>query len=353
MSIASGMMSSAQGRASAKEANKTNRDSAKETNALNLRMFRETRGSKGSAVLPLYLKTKGGQLFEKQLGADLVDAYDTLAPRSLDEYRGVVGRTDGIRDMALGKVRGMFDGGLEREALDRFEPVREARVAQTRQASIEGLNRTLAQIDAAQAGKGFASDSMGDRMMRLQANLDASGMAAAVDIANIEEERAIRDRYADLAVANVNMPYDMARRELDYFSLPEDAYMDAAINRMEPLNFIKIGAGQAYRQDRLPEQVPLSSGLGIAAQGMAGVGNMALNYYLNNKAATNYQNMAAQNMARQNAQTYQSWETPNTSGWGTANQIGGLINGGGGGGGGGSGLIDAGQGWGGNYSNFV
>src|SRR5882672_8866366 len=70
------------------------RKSQKQTNAQNLQMFNESRGSTGSAVLPLYLKNPDGSLFESSLGKDLISGYnDTSVP--LSTFSGATARLAG------------------------------------------------------------------------------------------------------------------------------------------------------------------------------------------------------------------------------------------------------------------
>jgi hypothetical protein len=297
MSVISGTLGAILGAQAQERAADKNAQNVRKTNELNYRMFRESRGEGGSAVLPLYLRTKGGQLFESKLGEDTVAAYEALTPRSVTDYRARVSAVDPLRRSALSAVSGIFDGTAEAEAMERFKPVAAARKGVARQAAMESLARTMAEIQAANAASGTGGDSMAKRLLEFEANKGMARDTAAAELMNLEEERAIGDQFAALRLQNASLPYELARQELAFFQAPDQAFLEAVLRQQEPLRLLYLGPGSAFRNEQLPMEQPQASAWQLLAQSGAATGNMALNYFLSRNLANQWAKSAAQSAA--------------------------------------------------------
>lgn len=252
-------------------------------------MFQESRGSGGSAVLPLYLRTKSGDLFEKQAGSDLIDAYDSTAvPKS--SFDSVGQRFGPMADQAQQTAAGIFNGGVQKQMEDNAAPVQKARVSFSRQSAMDALNKTLGEINAAQAGQGYSGDSLGSRMLTFNANKGASDAVSAANLQNLEENRGIADAALNLRLSNLNLPNQEEQAAMQTITLPDQAYLSDVSSRLQPMTFLRIGGSQPFQNQNLPMVPTQSSALQLMAQGNAGVGNAALSYWLNKQNAQNYAN---------------------------------------------------------------
>lgn len=281
--IASGIM----GANAASDAADAQRQSTRDTNQLNYDMFRQSRGSDGSAVLPLYLQSQDGGLFERQLGSDLVGAYDMTAPDRAafesvwNSYKPMV---SGARRTAAG----IFNGDVGNEMMANFQPVKKARVAMTRQAAMDALSKTLDEIGQMQAGRGFSGDSLGNRMVRFKANESAANAMAGANLSNLEQEKAIRDAALNLRLSNLDLPFSMAGKEMDFSNSANNAYLDAIQRRMVPFNFLRIGQGPAFQYQPLNYSATPSAGQ-VALQGFGQLGGTAANYFAGQQQQKSWQ----------------------------------------------------------------
>lgn len=285
MSGISSWVAGDQEKQASEEASHSNRVNTLRTNRLNRAMYDESRGLKGNAVLPLYLKTaEGGSFEDEMIGRDLMAAWNSTG-RTMAEYEVAARRLRPLQDQATAAGGGIFNGAARDKALANFEPVKTGRVAFSRQAAIESANKELAKIEANQARNG-TRDSMGARLMKLNAGRAAAVFAGSAGIQNLEEERAIRDRYdIELPLQSLDLPYAMAQRELATLQLPQDAYLDSIGRRLQPFNFMRIGAAAPFEYKPMPMVSSSPSGAQLAAQGMAAASGTALNYYLKQRQA--------------------------------------------------------------------
>ena len=270
-----------------KDAASKQRKSQRETNQMNYDMFRESRGEGGSAVLPLYLQSKDGGLFEKQLGEDLVGAYDMTAPdRAMFDAvsRSYQPMVSSARDTAAG----IFNGGTERQLLDNFAPVAKARVKFKRQSALDSLHKTLGEINAVQAGRGFTGDSLGRRMLSYKANAGAADAIAGANLQNLEQEKAIKDAALQLKLQNLDLPFSMAGKEMEFSNIGNTAYLDAISKRMVPFNFLRIGQSQPFQYQPLTYSANPSAA-GVALQGLGQAGGTAANYFMQQKQNQEWQ----------------------------------------------------------------
>lgn len=274
---------------SSDKASKQNRNAQKYAADLNYQQFRESRGDGGSAVLPLYLKSASGGLFEKALGQDLTDAYDVYHqdPTAVADYQTRVDAFNPAIAGARKTTNDIFDGGLENRLVTNFKPVASARVKFKRASAIDALNKTLQEINAVQSGRGYSGDSMGNRLLQFQARKSAGDEVAGANIQNAEEERAIRDMALQVQLQNLGLPYQQARNDLELFRLPQDNYIAELLKEQQPFNFLRIGVGQPPAVQPLRYEANPSTGQ-LAAQGIGQLSGAALNYYMQQKQQQDY-----------------------------------------------------------------
>lgn len=269
MSIVSGTYAA---KAQAK-GNKLTRKSAKETNSTNLALFREGRGSKGSALFPTYAKP-----FEKDFYNSVSEGFKAPA-RNIGEFRDASAGFRSSQDAANATAAGIFDGSMTNKLLANAKPVQEARVGYRRQASIDALNKSLSEITAAQANRGFVGDSSAAQALKFNAQKTAADEVAAENLRNIEEIRAIRDRGdVEMPLASLDLPGRMAANEMAMISAPDNAYTDALSRRLALTNALRIGPG-SFQTQQLPAY---NGGMGVGGAIASGAGQIA-SAYLNYK----------------------------------------------------------------------
>lgn len=261
----------------AEDAARRDRADRNATNELNYRMFREGRGSAGSAILPLYA-TRGGRPVEPELFGDALDIYDATQP--LDavtqraRYEGVMAELAPAEAAATTAVTRMFDGGMEADLNRAVGPVQQARTdAAESQAksAIEALADTVAEIKAINAKRGFSGDSFGEQMVKFSARRNANTQAAAArssaNLANATETGNIATGAIKAKLDNVGLPFQLQRQKIAAIDLPNDALVDSQIRRQRVFSPFVIGPGQ-FRYDPMPPNVPRTSTGAIVGQGI-------------------------------------------------------------------------------------
>lgn len=261
--------------------NALNTKAAKEAADLNYQHWQESRGSQGSAILPLYAKA-----LEGKISGDMTDMWN--APRtSVADYRSEMGKTAGARDSARSAVGDIFNGNWQSKMMADFAPVKAARTSLTRQSAMDALSKTLGEIGNAQSAKGYEGDSMANRMLSFQANRGMGDALASANFQNLMEERGIKDQAINNQITYANLPFQMATNDISAMRLPEDTYMDQFSRRLAPLSFLKIGgtqpyAVQPYTQNSMPTVTPVAGqdqvmwqGLSNMAGGLQSIGNQS------------------------------------------------------------------------------
>jgi hypothetical protein len=275
-------------------------NSQNNANATNLQEFEESRGSTGSAVLPLYLTGAGGQQFEGQMGEGAVGAYNESGV-PLSTFQTAVAPLAGAETKANQFTNDIFTGGVTNKLLDQARPVQQARLSSAKESAMTALNRTLDAIDAAQSGKGFSGDSFGNRNLRMNANLQAGDTISAANLANLAESQQIRN-YGDVTLPsqNLSLPVTMAQQDETMTFLPQANFLNSQVSRQQPFNFFRIGPGTPPAVQPLPTAPPTLSLSGAIGQGVGALGSAALNYYLNRQLQ---QQQSAQNASTSAAAT--------------------------------------------------
>lgn len=239
-----------------KDAASSAKKAQKEANDLNYKQFQEGRGSKGSAVLPLYLKTPDGGMFEEKMGKDIMAAYEEGGNIKMGDFGSTVAGLQPAQTRAQQTVNDIFGGGITQKLLSNTAPERQARTAAASTSSMEALNRTLANINATQAGRGYSGDSYASRLLQLQAQQATGQAQAQAQAQNLKEIGDIRN-YGDvtLPMQNLQQPMAMARQAGQFQMLPSDLYYQMLGQRMQPLNMVKLNAG-TFQYQPLPTAPP-------------------------------------------------------------------------------------------------
>jgi hypothetical protein len=271
----------------AEDAASKNQSNVNRTNKLNYQMFRQSRGEGGSAVLPLYLRGQDGGLFENELGQDTVNDY-AKSRASTPDFQAVSDQYKPTVDAARKTAAGIFNGDVTNERLGNAAPVQKARLAFSRQASIDALHKTLGEIEATNAGRGFTGDTSGDAALKFQANRSAGDAVSAANLQNLGETQSIKDAGLNLELSNLNLPFQMSNAEMAFSAAPHDAYIDSVMKGMQPLSFLRIGGSQPFQYQNGP-MVGNTGMWGAASNGANLAGGSALNSWLKQRSANNYQ----------------------------------------------------------------
>lgn len=235
------------------KAQKENERRAALDRADELARYRESRGSTGSAILPLYFGENDAS-FEKELAGDIRGMYDATGAlagsptQQLSRYADIVSRARPAMDSNLALVNDLGSGQLLRDQLGEAEPVFAARTALAgtqRSGALEALQKTLGEIKAIQSRKGFSGDSFGGNLLNLAARREAArtgSMAeAAAGLQNAEQRAAISQGNRAFRLGNTGLPGTIAAQAMALEQTPEAALSQSFENRTAPLNFFRIG----------------------------------------------------------------------------------------------------------------
>ena len=262
-----------------RSANKTadlNAQLVREANATNERLFRESRGSTGSAVLPLYLADQ-----EVSLARRAAEVSNSLfnygggvnnrlneATRYLTRYNPALDAGDKtVMDVATGAA-----GAGRRASL---APVLDARsrLGRSKAASItQSLDETLASIRAQRAHSGFRGNSTFDTNRAIAGTTAArAGAAEAIGAADLENALAshqLGESNLQLQLNSLDMPFTRAQQRLAFNSLPIRTVGEEYSNAMAPLNFFRLPTANPPAQ-QVYQRPNITSGGEIAGAAVA------------------------------------------------------------------------------------
>jgi hypothetical protein len=268
----------------AKRAQKQNREEAR-------RLYRQSRGSTGSAILPLYFGEKQ-KSFEREMARDVMADYrasrasmgsgaDTIA-----RYRGVVDELMPGYDDAQELSNRLLSGELTSERVGYYEPVFKARkegAATSRAAGIQALHETLNEIEAMQARRGFGGDSMTKNLLKANVGRKVASESAAreseANLLNAQDEARLRSMGLDQRLASTSLPYVLSQQGMALEALPEQMLTERTAALQQPLNWFRIGNYVPNIPQRQPipgsTQIWLNTGAEIADT----VADIALSYF--------------------------------------------------------------------------
>lgn len=279
-SVATGVMSADASRHAANQA----KDSQEQANNLNYQQFLQSRGSKGSAVLPTYLTNPAnGQPFEGGvLGSNAVkayqDAYNALPPdQQIAQTKAILAQFQPTILSANQTAQGIFNGDIENQQLGAEAPVataRQAGVTARKEATLESLASTLNDINAIQAGKGYTGDSFGSRLMKGAAMRSAATTnandQAGVNLTTAQEQSGIKLGAINTRLSSLQLPYAMVQNDNALTALPQNTALDQEARRQQLFNFFKIGPGQ-FQYQPLPTQAATINPLGYGTAALSGI----------------------------------------------------------------------------------
>lgn len=325
--LASGILGSKSQKKAAKEQNRL----IEENNRRNEELFRQSRGSEGSAVLPDYFNQPWTQQELDMLppdvlpviasqygvnpglaGADLknqiiqqsaVGLEKTLARNigqnimlqgsAADQLARLQPTQDLLRpaqDAAIKTVGSIFDGSLTQQELANLDPVLQTRLdaADAEAAATENALQTqLNQINASRQESGFGGDSLAKQMLQLNSRTGAaqtkSLSKSAAKFQNALDKLMVQREGISRRLSNLNAPSQGIAAQNAFNMAPSAAVAQNQATAMSPLEFFRI-APQAYQEQGLNAVQgtmgqTLAGGLSAGFTGFAGA--MAANDLLN------------------------------------------------------------------------
>ena len=252
----SSMYGSSQAKKSANKAADTNARSVADTNAANLQMFRDSRGANGSAILPEYLMPYEGRLGTSAARtAEALFNYGGGPEARIRDDESYLRRYNPALEAGDNLVFDLATGQVAQDRRASLDPVLAARstLAKGRASSInDSLDQMLAGIRASRAKSGFRGASTFDLNRMLASTTGARGAAAeAIGGADLENAMAIQgldDSNLQMRLSGLDQPFQRAQQRLAFRNLPFQSAADQSSAAMAPLNYFRIGPGQAPRE---------------------------------------------------------------------------------------------------------
>lgn len=232
------------------------------------------------------------QTEEQALGNNATAAYNAAGDNSpaaqIAQYTALANQFLPAQAQANTAANSIFNGNLQSEELQDYAPVASALqqgVTSQKEASIEGLQQTLNQIKAIQAGQGFSGDSFGTNLMTSNA-IQAANVAQAQNQANVNVQNAgatnaIKTGILNTQLQNLNLPTSMAQSNINLANTAANAMTSQQGQGQQLFNMFRIGTGN-FQYQNLPTVQPTPSLLGIAATAGNAVGANAGSYLATN-----------------------------------------------------------------------
>lgn len=275
---------------SAADANKQNRKIADATNQLNYRMFLESRGSGGHALLPLYFPEGTEEaLANRAMGLVRAsqDAYGT-PEQQLAAYQAIVDSLSPSMQAGDALVNDLFSGALEERQVGNLRPVMEARgkvAGAQKQGIMEALSERLNALraDRARAGYSGGGSSMQRNLLRsatLPALQQAATVGAQADLLNATDEANVRNAAIQTRLENLSLPLTQAANRVQLRNLPATAAGAATQAMFSPLDWFKL-TPQAFQANQGPLVTPVPNTGQIVGAGVSAAASSLGNYYAN------------------------------------------------------------------------
>jgi hypothetical protein len=153
---------------------------------------------------------------------------------------------------------------------------------------MEGLAKTLNTTNANQATKGFVGDSLGANRLRLEANTQMGDRIAATNVQNAGDLRTIQDQDLAQKIASVGLPAQVAANNMAMLRMPGDNFFQQQSAAQGPLNFFRVGTGQPYQYQNLPQVQPIPGAGQLALQGIGQLAGAGANYNMNMNLANKW-----------------------------------------------------------------
>ncbi len=312
-SIAGGLMAGKGAQKAAQISADANLAGTRETNALNERLFNQSRGSEGHAILPNYFGDN-----EAAFGQSAYQNFQRLSGAGNANYSRMLqqqGQLAPYFNQSMQAIGNRFNGQDLAQRLAYLAPVQAARlgqansmaggyeeIARANQGAIgSGLQAAIAQMNAQRAGQGYAGSSMFDRN-RLGMATIAARQAAAQQMAGARFQGTQLRSGANLANAQETAGYQLGN--LDYmgnpavlnsalgaagsfYNAPAQALSSSFQNAMSPMSFFRLNP-QAFQAQAPAPQGPMLNNAQIFGSALGQAGNTAQNYFLQQQLAQQY-----------------------------------------------------------------
>lgn len=331
LGAATGLASGILGSKSQKKAAKQQNELIAENNRRNEELFRQSRGSEGTAVLPDYFNQPWTQEELDRLPQDVLpviasqygvnpelagaDLKNQIIQQSSTGLEKTVARnisqnimlqgsaadqlarlqpTQNLlrpaQDEAIRTVGSIFDGSLTRQELANLDPVLQTRLnaADAEAAAAENALQTqLNRVNASRQESGFGGDSLAKQMLQLNSRTSAaqskSLSKSAARFQNALDRLMVQREGISRRLSNLNAPSQGIMAQNAFENAPARAVAENQSATMSPLQFFRISP-QAFQQQGLNAVQgtmgqTLAGGLSAGLTGFAGVlgANEALN----------------------------------------------------------------------------
>jgi hypothetical protein len=311
--IGSGVMAAnAQKKASQQQA-----QSVRDTNALAYQQFQESRGSNGSAILPMYMPTGT----ERRLADSAIQVFDSITGQpvtmTMQEYQNIIDQQQPTIDAGNRLISGIYSGDLEAQRMASLQPVLAARTAagDVQGSALElGLQQELNRINTENNRRGFVGQSGYTQNQLLGATIAgrqaAAGARANATLQNAGDTRTVQEGMVDLQLRSLDTPINRANQLIQLSQAPAQALVQRQQLAMQPLNFFKLNPGNPPQPNTPQYSAVPSAGqmvLSGAAQGAGAIGN----YYANQQLQQ--QQMEQLRMILANQNTGYQYQQPSTN----------------------------------------
>lgn len=272
-----------------KEANKTNQDVANATNQLNYQMFLQSRGSQGSALLPMYFQGAESGLANKAMETYLAEQAALGTPSDqLAGYQSIVQGLTPAMQASDELVNKLFSGELSNEQVANIKPVLAARgevAGAQKKGILEGLMVRLNALSADRARAGYqGGGSAFQKNVLTSATIPALQGAATVgaqaDLANAQDVANIKNTNINTRLANTSLPLTQAANRIQLSTLPIAAVGQTSNLAMQPFDWFKISP-QAFQAQRPPLVSPVANVGQVAGQAGGQFASTLGNYFAN------------------------------------------------------------------------
>lgn len=269
---------------SAKAANDANAANVANTNQLNYQQFLQSRGSTGSAILPIYDSATEAAMAQNATTEFNQAAANTLTPSG---YQGIVNQNAPAEAGAVNTANNVFNGAdlqSEQNAQAGVYAAQNQGVAAQKEATLESLQQSLNNIKNTQAGKGYSGDSFGTQLLnfgaRAGANTANATNQANVNIQNASALQGINSNDINRRLSNVALPGTVAAGNANFQNLGAQTANAQTVNNQNVNSNFKIGT-QAFQYQNLPQVNPVASTGQIIGQGVGSLASSAGNYLSN------------------------------------------------------------------------
>jgi len=289
MSFISGTVGAILGSSAQNKANELNAANVAATNALNYKMFQDSRGASGSAVLPEYLDAGTERLLGNKAAQVALAMFPNDPQAQLAHYQAIVDQLRPTINAGNDAIAGIYNGTLDKTREAALDPVLAARLnaAKSQGESIDmGLADAVNQMGAQDAAKGFAGTGSYAQNRLLAATLAARQAASQATsgavLTNATDKRNLSDEMSKLKLSSVDMPVNRAQQLMQLDQMPTMALGSQVTGAMKPLDYFRISPS-AFKADPMPQVQPVASAGQLAASGFSQTGGALLNSYLQSK----------------------------------------------------------------------